>query len=181
LETKKNTVFTFLVLVPHQETRLILRKYCENLYNNIPAGAYDFPLAAPIAVLERPLAAEELKQRAKEIRKAMGNNKFAAAGINSVFFSGGEKPLFIFGPKIDAVPGAKLLPVIGCCLLPSKTDIALPEPPKITFRAAAVANMFWKPANGGFKWKIGKLYWLPKEDKASERRQGCQNRQTLLK
>ena len=37
--------------------------------------------------------------------------------------------------------------------------------PLISFRAAAVANMYWRPIqiNGvtAFKWKIGKLCWLP--------------------
>jgi len=45
----------------------------------------------------------------------------------------------------------------------------LPMPPKLSFRAAALSNMYWQPfktdaqSGGaiGYKWKIGELHWLP--------------------
>jgi ribosomal protein S27AE len=53
----------------------------------------------------------------------------------------------------------------------------------LAFRAAAVANMYWQPFSEdgevAFKWKIGKLLWLPKADKAAKGRQGCQRQGAL--
>jgi hypothetical protein len=47
--------------------------------------------------------------------------------------------------------------------LPSPPN--LPPPPAISFRAAAVANMIFRPITGGavpsFEWQIGELHWLP--------------------
>jgi hypothetical protein len=43
------------------------------------------------------------------------------------------------------------------------------SPPAVSFNAAAVANMHFYPLNAqqdgisGFSWKIGKLFWLPRE------------------
>jgi hypothetical protein len=71
-------------------------------------------------------------------------------------------------------------PVIGCCLLRDFDQNAAPDTasfpaaPKLSFRAAALANMIYFPleteedgdgnnAGGGysFGWKIGELHWLP--------------------
>lgn len=45
--------------------------------------------------------------------------------------------------------------------------ISVPPLDKLEFRAAAIANMHWKKVkiNGeiAYKWKIGKLSWLPKK------------------
>jgi len=71
--------------------------------------------------------------------------------------------------------------IIGACLLPENNKQQLLASIKHSasdlceifgFRAAAVANMYWQPlrvnAELCFKWKIGKLAWLPKEAKASK-------------
>jgi hypothetical protein len=48
----------------------------------------------------------------------------------------------------------------------SDAFIQIPPPPQISFRAAAVANMIYRPLKTGddaysFTWKTGKLHWLP--------------------
>jgi len=53
-------------------------------------------------------------------------------------------------------------------LVKADNSISINDGLKINFWAAAVANMFWKPcaAKGEetfYKWKIGKLSWLPKK------------------
>ncbi|MCL2721653.1 MAG: hypothetical protein FWD47_09990 [Treponema sp.] len=55
--------------------------------------------------------------------------------------------------------------IIGFFLIPN-----LPSPrlcvsarENFSFRAAAIANMSWQPIQDGFKYKIGKLCWLPKK------------------
>ena len=63
--------------------------------------------------------------------------------------------------------------VTGACLIPKDSEQQSSAGsrdsrfnPQISFRAAAVANMFWQPVKidgeNCFKWKIGKLCWLPK-------------------
>jgi hypothetical protein len=174
----------FLVLVPHRDTRLLLRNYSAILLKAGFTGAYCFPWAAPLAQLSRPLNPQELKNIAHVFRKSAINGKFNTKEAKTIQFPPEEKNSLLFGPCLDfTIPPDLLISdtcipfstaVIGACLLSDgKNSDALPRPPKFSFSAAAVANMFWQPVSlsaqdaqkyaFGFKWKIGKLFWLPKK------------------
>ena len=215
METHRKRTQTLLVLVPHRDVRQEMRKYSESLFMAGFAGAYLFPWAAPLAVLSRPLNADELKHCARAVREASlsaGDGRINAAEIDITAFPGcrnGESRSALLGLRLDPfltgdVIGKKLLEgshtegaevrssrrrikklemmffsplIIGACLLPSAEfdKAALPPAPQLSFRAAAAANMIWRPMeavvplqgaggadSGGFgcKWKIGKPCWL---------------------
>ena len=171
----------FLVLVPHRDIRLVLRKYSDTLFKAGLAGAYHFPWVAPLAAISRPLNAEELKHCARSIREAVGG-KILAHEAAAAAFPADKDGTLLFGPRLDLsitpntlfgsesavkTTGVFSPPVIGSCLLSAGKDevSALPHPPPLSFRAAAVANMLWRPLRSGgsvigYKWKIGNLIWL---------------------
>jgi hypothetical protein len=185
----------FLVLVPHRDIRLVLRNFSSALFKAGFSGAYHFPWVAPLAALSRPLDREELKHCARSLRQAAGGEKICAAEASFTTFPP-ESGTALFGPRLGfQIPqdtgGGKAVylfpqPVIGAALLDAdeiaafttagNADAMPPQPtvpvavppaaPKLSFRAAAVANMFWRPmktkdAAAGYKWKIGPLCWLP--------------------
>lgn len=171
----------FLVLVPHRDIRLALRKYSDMLFKAKFTGSYHFPWVAPLAAISRPLSTEELKHCARSIREAAGG-KILAHEAAAASFPAGEGTL-LFGPRLDlsilpdslggGESAAKITsifspPVIGSCLLSSGEceTSTIPSPAPLSSRAAAVANMIWRPLRRGgtvigYKWKIGKLIWLP--------------------
>jgi len=177
----------FLVLVPHRDTRLVLRKYSETLLNaglsGADAYAYAVPWVAPLAALTRTLSSIELKKIAQTIKNSAVKGKFKTERALTLPFSIEEKHKRLFGPRLDiSIPpdllngaGTVLSPVvIGTCLLSGEeSETTLPCPPALSFSAAAVANMIWRPVKltaknsqefaFGYKWKIGKLMWLPKQ------------------
>jgi len=186
MKTKKQRAQVFLVLVPHRDIRFILRNYSAALFRAGFDGAFHFPHVAPLAALSRPLNAEELKRCARSIREASGNGKITSTEASYTAFpeSAHQEGGVLYGPRLDiSIPrdselAAKITgffspPVIGACLLPADGDenANIPAPPVLSFRAAAVANMYWRTLrpydsaqNGGavgYKWKIGKLCWLP--------------------
>jgi len=186
METAKTK--QFLVLVPHRDTSLVLRNYSKTLLEAGFTGAYCFPWAAPLAALSRPLDPQELKNIAHAIRKSAIEGKFNAEEAKTIPFPFGENDGFLYGPRLDlslppdfSINGIShfyTTTVIGACLLQDKkTGDALPCPPKLSFSAAAVANMVWQPISisaqdtksdaFGYKWKIGKLFWLPKKQASS--------------
>jgi hypothetical protein len=177
----------FLVLVPHRDTRLVLKNYSKALLKKGFTGAYYFPWAAPIAPLSRLLNPQELKNIAHVLRKSAINGKFNTEGEKTIPFPLGEKDALLYGPRLDLslpqdfsineISYFYTTTVIGACLLQDGKNAGdLPCPPKLTFSAAAVANMVWQPvslsAEGtksvafGYKWEIGKLFWLPKKTNA---------------
>jgi hypothetical protein len=186
MKTKKQRAQIFLVLVPHRDIRLVLRNYSAALFRAGFDGAYNFPWVAPLAVLSRPLNAEELKRCARSIREAAGNGKINAGQASYTAFpvlGQNQEDCVLYGPRLDisiprdiglAQKAADFFspPVIGACLLPADggKNANIPSPPELSFRAAAVANMYWRtlpPYDGtqqggaaGYKWKIGKLRWL---------------------
>jgi len=202
METKKNKQ-NFLVLVPHRDSRIILRKYSDKLLTEGISGVYTFPLAAPLAALSEPLSADELKQAARSLRENNGLHKFNLTYFTSAAFPAGNGEIDLFGPylninthEIVAGSAAKKIiklftpVVIGTFLIPKdnkeQARVGTAEPLArgsysrssrqnssaeislscISFRAAAVANMHWQPGQlnneKGFKWKIDRLTWLPK-------------------
>jgi len=174
METKKNRQ-VILVLVPHRDLRAVLRKKINSQIEKGLKGVYPFPLAAPLARLSKALNADELKQTAKSLRHIIGKNKLRVNETSTTEFN---KDMMLFGPRLELPDKEtefilyKEL-VIGTYLLPKNTQepallscfLENDEEPSLSFRAAAVANMFWqqdkKKDEVYFKWKIGKLCWLP--------------------
>ena len=173
----------FLVLVPHGDVRAELKKYGENLIKNGLKGVYRFPFAAPLAALSRSLTDEELKHIACSLRQEIGINIIYTKETNIVPFSDtcGLRPLALFGPRLELeIPSGLFCDnskikrffsplTIGAFLLPDSgkdNQHLQPLQKRLKFRAAAVANMYWRSVqiDGeiSYKWKIGKLYWLPK-------------------
>lgn len=192
MKTKKHTQI-LLVLVPHQDIRVKLRKYSEELLNAGLTNVYNFPLVAPLASLSKPLNPDELKHIAYSLREINSDSKLNIVETSFTTFQTGTDDMRLFGPKLDMnisfstfddndkiikifsplVIGTYLIPTQECSLKEcSLNDCRSSSFEKLSFRAAAVTNMFWKPFidNGktGYKWKIGKLTWLPKQTKLLE-------------
>ena len=176
LVTQKKHTDIFLVLVPHRDVRLVLRNYSSSLFRAGFSGAFCFPWAAPLAAVSRALDDAELKNFTRVLREALGS-KICAGQPGTCEFENTA----IFGPRIEIGDFSGALtnmagkvteifpqPVIGACLLSaSETEsAAFPPPPELSFRAAAVANLYWRRTDEGgalsARWKIGKLCWLPK-------------------
>jgi len=184
MKTKKQQKQFFLVLVPHRDARVELRRYRDNLINKGLTGVYSFPLAAPLGTLSHALSTDELKHIACSLRRINGNNKINAAEISSAAFPSNKKGLSLLGARLNQEIPADIFysasekitsvlphPIIGAFLLPEDSDnpqlnISFPPVPQLSFRAAAVANMYWQSFKEedqtGYKWKIGKLCWLPR-------------------
>jgi hypothetical protein len=172
---------TLLVLVPHRDARLPLRAWSAALFAAGVAGAWSFPWAAPVAVLSRPLSAEELRDRARALRDfslaETGGGKIKTGPAARAAFPGSVLGgAAIFGPVLDIPAGLfsaeaseKIIrpvspPVLGAALVWDSGAAEYPAPPALSFRAAALANMIYRPLGSGgvsFEWKIGKPHWLP--------------------
>ncbi|GBU27523.1 hypothetical protein R84B8_01056 [Treponema sp. R8-4-B8] len=193
---KKRRKQTFLVLVPHRDVRGEFRKYGDLMVKAGLTDVYSFPYVAPVASLSRALSAGELKQIANSLRKNIGSGKISTEGDAVTAFPCDDKNLTLSGPCLNiSIPqnvfesGIKKINalfsplVIGCFLTKdNKKLISLPEikREKLAFRAAAVANMYWQTleVNGEiyYKWKIGKLYWLPRPQKGLQKTEMCNNK-----
>jgi len=182
MKIHKNDKQILLVLVPHRDTRVELRKYSDLLLKAGLTGVYQFPLAAPLASLSQPLNANELKYLTRSLRENTGSGKITAAETSITAFPPDGKDT-LFGPRLDstvlinmfgdaAVKIKNLFSplIIGTYFVPdsSSHNLRLIEkipPVLLSFRAGAVANMIWQPFQAGhdtgYKWKIGKLCWLP--------------------
>jgi len=189
METRKHEQL-FLVLVPHRDTRAFLRKYSADI---IKTGFKDgclFPRIAPLAAISQPFTKDELKQCASSIRETIVSDKNGGGRILTKKASIAEFPAnqyktFLFGPQLELEFSQNTLcessvkkivkfypmPVIGVFLINScESAIASFQPPQeLSFRTAAVANMYYQQIDTGmikthgFKWKIGELSWLPKD------------------
>jgi len=177
----------FLVLVPHRDVRGLLQKQQNTMVKSGINGVYPFPLIAPLACLSKPLDENELKDYAKALRQITNGEKIKLLDISTVGFSSENDKLndklTLFGYKLDLelpldffyktkekIKDVFISPIIGSFLIPdsgselNKNNISMP----VSFRAAALANMFWQPVEFdtekpvSFKWKIGKLNWLPR-------------------
>ena len=173
----------FLALVPHRDARGPLRALSASLFSSGLPGAWSFPRVMPVAALNRPLSGQELKDGARTLRMEidLSGGKFTTGPSAIAALS---DTVFVFGPAVnialsdsffafddDAVIRRISPPVIGCalCQTASLPGVNCPAP-CISFRAAALANMVFRPLisrngedNGfSFEWEIGKLHWLPK-------------------
>jgi hypothetical protein len=177
MKTDKPHKQIYLVLIPHRDIRFIFKDYSLNLYKKGFYGAFHIPWIAPLAAISRPFNTDELKNCARIIKTSLKGDKIFASDAAAVLFPLKKSGFSIYGPKLDInLPQEALSkaekkiiyafspPVIGTLLLDGSETEALPPPPKVSFRAAAVANMYLFPLLRkdavGFKWKIGKLYWL---------------------
>jgi hypothetical protein len=179
----KNNRFTplqLLVLVPHRDARRSLRAFSASLFSAGLQGAWSFPWVMPIAALNRPLSGAELKSRALMLRREteLSGGKFTTGQpAIAVLFDN----VYVFGPTVniglsdsffafeDAITKRISPLVIGAALRQADSP-HLVNPPYISFRAAALANMSFRPlpSDGGahnnfsFEWETGKLHWLPR-------------------
>jgi hypothetical protein len=183
----------FAVLVPHRDCRRLLRLRSAILFSSGFLGAWSFPHVAPLALLSAPLGEGELRELARNLRRRSqeeGGGGMLRPGPPAVLplapplvpFS-----LCLYGPALelrlttgDFGSGAGKLrallpPLLGCAVLgegPGAGKDGTGNPEGLKFRAAAVANMAYRPLAPGdraysFSWRIGGLRWLP-----SGRRQG---------
>jgi hypothetical protein len=117
-----------------------------------------------------------------------GMIRTGAETVLSLETPAGFPRLHIYGPALelriepgDFGPAAEkirvLRPLLGCAVLgdseeapenrePAGMENRRAAGPDLKFRAAAVANMRYRPLAAGepgysFSWKIGKLHWLP--------------------
>jgi hypothetical protein len=174
-----------LVMVPHRDTRRQFHAYSAALFASGLHGAWSFPWVVPLAALNRPLIATELKALARSLREHIDRSGGKCITGQPVSIAlpaiSGSTPPSIFGPSLnielpdnffEAVNDAvlyRLSPlVIGTALI--QTDChekPLPDPPQISFRAAALATMSLRPLpdcgwdSYSFEWSIGTLHWLP--------------------
>jgi len=184
MKTHKPLRHIFLVLVPHRDIRLIYKNYSECLFKQGFYGAFYIPWVVPLAEISRPFNADELKNCARNCARIINDStkgdKIFSSDAAQIPFLYDEKRLSLYGAKLNiSLPpealgetGKKVIrffspQIIGTLLLEGNETETLPAPPQASFRAAATANMYLYPLskNGaiGFKWKIGKLHWLPKE------------------
>jgi hypothetical protein len=182
----------FAVLVPHRDCRRLLRSLSAALFAGGFLGAWSFPHAAPLALLSRPLAGDELAGLARNLRRrSLGeNNKgmILCGPARTLSLELPEGPaLRLYGPALDLRIGmedfgagekirALFPPLLGCAVL-GAGEKAPPEkippetagtenPTALKFRAAAVANMRFRPLPSGepgysFSWRMGRPRWLP--------------------
>ena len=177
METIKKDTKIFLVLVPHRDIRVTLRKFSETLDIK---EVYPFPWVAPLAVLSKPLKADELRQIAASLRNK--TEKFNTKEPSISAFPAGEDNLSLLGPGLSLKIESDIInnsikiiknPIVGLYLIPGSNTKLLHEIPdciknlpKLSFRAAAAANMYiYKKSKNTYMWKIGKLNWLPKYKK----------------
>jgi hypothetical protein len=174
--------FRLLVMVPHRDARLPFRKWSGSLFAAGLEGAWSFPWVVPLAQLDRSLTGEELKALAHTLRQEInkvGSKLTALAPVRGIL----SDEVSIYGPSlplnlsdnfyetISSAVTRRFSPlVLGAALLHGPLPEALPTPPQISFRAAALANMnchfspLGEGGDGGHlaEWKTGKLYWLPR-------------------
>jgi len=170
-----------LALVPHRDVRRSLRIWSASLFSAGLRGAWSFPWVMPIAALNRPLSDAELKNRALMLRQTIDLSGGKCATGPSAIAALSDN-ISVFGPAVkielsnsffafeDNAVDRRVSPlVIGAALCRAE---AVPDAtsPHLSFRAAALANMSFRPLpshngasdNLSFEWEIGKLHWLPK-------------------
>ncbi|MDR1106994.1 MAG: hypothetical protein LBL44_11610 [Treponema sp.] len=175
------------VLVPHGESRAAARAHSASLFAGGVEGAWAFPWVLPLALLRRPLGREELKILAGRLREASldgGGRIQSGEGAALPFPESAPAPfraLLVYGPAMDLPLSPGLFggtdgvlhvfsrAVLGCAIVTAPPTA--PDAGKISFRAAAAANMLYRREDAAgpgedtaglfFTWKLGKPVWLP--------------------
>ncbi|GHV14560.1 hypothetical protein FACS189491_11020 [Spirochaetia bacterium] len=177
------------VLIPHRDSRRLLQQWSVELFAAGLQGAWSFPWAAPLCIISRFLTKDELNDLAHALREAslaggqdgkITARDAAALPFPAVKAADACTDLSLYGPALDlklpeplfagsaaaALVHAFPSPVLASAII---DDVPLlsspPPPPVISFRAAAAANMIYRPRPCGgsysFEWQIGELHWLP--------------------
>jgi len=196
IETSPKHFAPLLVLVPHRDARLPLRKWSGSLFAAGLSGAWSFPWVAPIASLSRIPSPGEMKNFATALA---GNTektdvRFRTGQPDSALlpFAVNGKNAFVFGPSLENAFGGFAIEnllenmpllqrvaktVLGSAIIYTDVPERLPQPPQLSFRAAAIAVMHFRPMQFGalgesvlrhnsesgiysFEWEIGRLYWI---------------------
>jgi len=187
MKNNRSDSLQLLALVPHRDVRISLRPWSASLFSAGLQGAWSFPWVMPVAALNRPLSTAELKSRALMLRRSidLSGGKCTTGPLAVAALSDNVS---VFGPAVniglsdsffvfeDNAIDRRISPfVIGAALCHAD---AAPEAapdgncpaPYFSFRAAALANMCFRPLPSpdsayndfSFEWEIGKLHWLPK-------------------
>jgi hypothetical protein len=180
----------FIVLIPHRDSGRLLWEYRRALFAAGFAGAYSFPLVAPLAVVSQAFTKGELQGVARTLRELSlhegRGGKLSTEGLGSLGYSPssptGEGPstLNLFGSFLDlpsphlSYPKVsyrfpRLLLAAGLIKAEEQEGTikeSLPKGPALFFRAGMVANMVFRPLSSGaadysFEWHIGTPVWLP--------------------
>jgi hypothetical protein len=173
--------FLFAALVPHRDAIFVVEKFRQRLFALGLDGAFSFPAAAPLALLSRPLTDTELKSAAAELRQLLAGGKFAVSAPPKK--SPAPDGIRFFGLSLDmpfpSFPEDAVIirwekPVLAPAVLGQADQVSLlaeqgrlPDPPELSFRAAALANLAVYPAGDGeadysYAWEPGRLHWLPR-------------------
>ncbi|MDR2865365.1 MAG: hypothetical protein LBV68_07145 [Spirochaetaceae bacterium] len=178
-----NDIIRLVVLVPHRDAVLKIRQGKRKLFSQAFFGAYSFPIAAPLARLDRPLNINELKNAAEFLReeRAASGGVICGGGRGAVTFTGGYvffgTVLSLSAPMLSAEASPVYFPQIILCETLIEKSMEKPtedqkemciaaEFPladeKLSFRAAALANMVIRELETplSFEWKIGRAVWL---------------------
>jgi hypothetical protein len=156
------------VLIPHRDSRALLRPWSAALFALGCEGAYAFPWMIPLAVLGAPLDREELRRLARSLRELS-----LAGEHNGIFRALEPEPLSLpensavpplprglafYGPRIDLSPDPEALRAVSDKILftfpvwilvsalieAGSVPEGLPRL-SLSFRAAAAANMDYRP------------------------------------
>jgi hypothetical protein len=195
VNTRPPAEIRLAALIPHRDSRKILRDWSGRLFAAGLHGAWSFPWAVPLALISRFLGDDELSGLAHALREQSlsggGDGKLQAGAAAALPFPGLPE-LFLFGPALDIRLPEPLLqgsaaaalihvfphPVLVSALIQAGAAAdctadpaavipqSIPPAPPVSFRAAAVANMVYRPLPVGdgaysFEWEIGELHWLP--------------------
>ena len=193
METDKITVqkhLHFLILLPHRDSQNIIEDYRQKLFCHGFFSAYSFPVAAPLAILSRPLKTEELKKIASQTRNItlQKHGKIAAESLDLVFCPDMESfpKLGFYGPLLD-ISLIDILnnvsnniifsfpkTILTVALAKEDNMPAAPAFKPFNFSAARIANLSIRPilsssalaakssiAVYSFEWRVSRGVWLP--------------------
>jgi hypothetical protein len=186
---KTHNPLHFAILVPHPDSAASLRGQSRFLFAAGLNGAWSFPLAAPLALLKRPLGEGELRDLAAALREAT-LPRGGKIGLGKHLLVPCPGFHSFFGPALDLEPPplpspavVHAFPALVLCVALA----ALAEEPLVGrirdlppanpgfFRAAMAANLSIRPLEGAFpassvpaaannysfEWRLGKPRWLP--------------------
>jgi hypothetical protein len=180
MKDKDESPVYLAVLVPHRDSRKLLREWSAELFALGLWGAWSFPQVSPLARLRAPLTRAELQELARNLREltlADGRDGTLRPGTEAILPLTGLS-IALYGPQLDIrlnprdFAGKKFeeifpAPLVGCAALAPEDSREIRPPLRRggNFRAAAVANMAYRPIAGArysYAWRIGELHWLPR-------------------
>jgi hypothetical protein len=173
-----------LILAPHRDSRRLIRLRSAELFRAGFFGAWSFPQVVPLAVLSAPFAEDELKALARSLRALNLERGIRTGDMGAAPLPLGPGEWRLAGPSLDlALPEPfplgedkvrrRISPLLfGAALIRNGEKVPEIDIPPLSFRAAAVANMIYRPLDASgysFYWRMGKPAWLPPPRKAPRR------------